>query len=318
MSDVLSVVEQRQGELREISFEVLTAGSELASISDGHHHVAIAGDEISPLADQLERQGVDHLHVIETSTGSNHGVYTQSINALIAQIGVEYIIGPNTVDGLDYIPAVATSQDMALVTDVTGFSIEGDNFVAEREMYSSKVETAVEVSAEEYAITIREGAWPPTEEQANVERSTFEPTIDESKINSKVLGYEEVAAGDVDISAADFLIGIGRGIEDEENLELIEELAEQFGAEIAATRPVIDNGWLPQGRQVGQSGKSVAPDVYLAIGISGAVQHVTGIRDAKSIIAINNDPNAPIFDIADYAIVGDLFDVVPEMVEDLS
>jgi electron transfer flavoprotein alpha subunit len=131
-----------------------------------------------------------------------------------------------------------------------------------------------------------------------------------------VNGFEEVGGGDVDISEAEFLVSIGRGIEEEENLELIEALVEATGATLSSSRPIVDNGWLPKNRQVGQSGKQVTPDVYLAIGISGAVQHVAGMKGADTIIAVNTDSNAPIFDIADYGVVGDLFDVVPQLIEE--
>ena len=129
-------------------------------------------------------------------------------------------------------------------------------------------------------------------------------------------GFEEVGGGDVDITDADVLVSVGRGIEEEENLALVEALADALGATLSSSRPIVDNGWLPKNRQVGQSGKVVTPDVYIAIGISGAVQHVAGMKGAETIVAINNDPSAPIYDLADYGIVDDLFDVVPALIEE--
>ncbi|MCF2241253.1 electron transfer flavoprotein subunit alpha/FixB family protein, partial [Halobacterium salinarum] len=140
--------------------------------------------------------------------------------------------------------------------------------------------------------------------------------IDEDAIGATVNGFEEVGGGDVDIADAEFLVSVGRGIEEEENIALVEALAETTGATLSSSRPIVDNGWLAKNRQVGQSGKQVTPDVYLAVGISGAVQHVAGMKGADTIIAVNTDPNAPIFDIADYGIVGDLFDVVPALIEE--
>jgi electron transfer flavoprotein alpha subunit len=137
-------------------------------------------------------------------------------------------------------------------------------------------------------------------------------------VRSTVTGFEEVGGGDVDISDADVLVSVGRGIEEEENIELIEELADALGATLSSSRPIVDAGWLPKNRQVGQSGKVVTPDIYLAVGISGAVQHVAGMKGADTIVAINTDPNAPIFDLADYAIVDDLFEVVPELTAQFS
>ena len=161
---------------------------------------------------------------------------------------------------------------------------------------------------------IRDGEWPEANGNADPTINEFDAEIDESAVRSTVTGFEEVGGGDVDISDAEVLVSVGRGIEEEENIELIEELADALGATLSASRPIVDNGWLPKNRQVGQSGKSVTPEVYIAIGISGAVQHVAGMKGAETIVAINDDPNAPIYDIADYGIVDDLFDVVPALI----
>ncbi len=140
--------------------------------------------------------------------------------------------------------------------------------------------------------------------------------MDEEALGARVQGFEEVGGGDVDISEAEVLVSVGRGIEEEENLDLVRDLADALGATLSASRPIVDNGWLPKNRQVGQSGKVVTPKVYIPVGISGAVQHVAGMKGSETIVAINTDPNAPIFDIADYGIVGDLFDVVPELIDE--
>jgi electron transfer flavoprotein alpha subunit len=222
---------------------------------------------------------------------------------------------PNTVNGLDYAPAVAESLGIPLVTDVVAFG-DSDGLEVTREMYGSKVESTIEVDADSAAVTIRPAEWPQAEVGGDADVQAADVDIDESALGTTVNGFEEVAGGDVDISEAEFLISIGRGIEEEENLPLVEALAEATGATLSSSRPIVDNGWLPKNRQVGQSGKVVTPDVYIAIGISGAVQHVAGMKGSDTIIAINTDPNAPIFDLADYGIVGDLFEVVPELIEE--
>ena len=165
-------------------------------------------------------------------------------------------------------------------------------------------------------VTIRPGEWPAAGDTGDATVEPFDADIDEAAVKTAVSGFEEVGTGDVDISDADVLVSVGRGIEDEENIELVQELADAIGATVSASRPIVDKGWLPADRQVGQSGKTVSPDVYIAIGISGAVQHVAGMKGSDTIIAINTDPNAPIYDIADYGIVDDLFDVVPELIEE--
>ncbi len=315
MSDVLVVAEHRRGDLRDVSFELVTAGREVADAAGGDLHVAVVGGDVDGFANALTRDGVDAIHTVADGEEFNHDVYLQTVEALVDDLAPAFVIVPNSVNGLDYAPAMAIDLDMPLITDVVGLAVDGDTLITKREMYGSKVETTIEVAEGPYAITIRAAEWAPAEGVADTEVRAFDFEPDESAIGSTVTGFEEAATGDVDISEADFLVSIGRGIGEEENLGLIEELADITGATISASRPIVDNGWLPKNRQVGQSGKTVTPDVYLAIGISGAVQHVAGMKGADTIIAINTDPNAPIFDIADYGIVGDLFDVVPALTE---
>jgi electron transfer flavoprotein alpha subunit len=221
---------------------------------------------------------------------------------------------PHTVNGLDYAPAVASRLGRPLVSDAIDLAVE-DELVVTRELYGSKVETTVAVGTDRVAVTVRPAEWPNAEGTGDARIETADVTIDESAIGSTVTGFEESSGGDVDITEADVLVSVGRGIEEEENLDLIFDLADELDATVSSSRPIVDNGWLPKNRQVGQSGKVVTPDVYLAVGISGAVQHVAGMKGAETIVAINTDPNAPIFDIADYGIVDDLFDVVPELTE---
>ncbi|WP_227375022.1 electron transfer flavoprotein subunit alpha/FixB family protein [Haladaptatus halobius] len=314
MSDVLAVTEHRRGELRDESFEVITAGRELADDAGGDLHLAVISGNVDEFADDLNRQGVDAIHNVEHGEEFNHDVYVQAVCALYDDLAPTFLLMPNSVNGLDYAPAVANRLDLPLVTDAVGFEYD-DTLVVTREMYGSKVETSVEVGGDRFAVTTRGAEWPEAEGVSEAEISAFDFELDESAVRSTVTGFEEVGGGDVDISEAEFLVSIGRGIEEEENLPLIKDLVEATGATLSSSRPIVDNGWLPKNRQVGQSGKQVTPKVYLAIGISGAVQHVAGMKGADTIIAINTDPNAPIFDIADYGIVGDLFEVVPELID---
>jgi electron transfer flavoprotein alpha subunit len=314
MSDILAVTEHRRGELRDVSFEIITAGRELADQTGGDLHLAVISGDVDDFADDLGREGVDAIHTVAYGEEFNHDVYAQTLQQLYADLDPSILLAPNSVNGLDYAPAVAEALDLPLVTDAIGLEAD-DGLTVTREMYGSKVETTVDVDSDRAVVTIRDAEWPATETDADVPIESFDAEIDESAIGSTVTGFEEVGGGDVDISEADFLISIGRGIEEEENLELIEELVDVTDATLSASRPIVDNEWLPKNRQVGQSGKVVTPDVYLAIGISGAVQHVAGMKGSDTIIAINTDPSAPIFDIADYGIVGDLFEVVPELIE---
>ncbi len=312
---VLAVTEHRRGDLRDVSFELVTAGRELADATDGELHLVVIGGDAEGFADELNRDGVDVIHTINEGEEFNHDIYAQSIEALYGELEPDVLLMPNSVNGLDYAPAVANGLSLPLVTDAIAIEQNGILEVT-REMYGSKVETVVEVDAEQVAVTIRPGEWSPTEDGGDADIREFEVDIDDSTLGSTVTGFEEVGGGDVDITEAEVLVSVGRGIEEEENIALVQELADTLGATLSSSRPIVDNDWLPKNRQVGQSGKVVTPEVYIAIGISGAVQHVAGMKGAETIVAINTDPSAPIYDLADYGIVDDLFDVVPALIEE--
>ncbi len=312
---VLVVSEHRRGELRDVSREAITAGRELADAQGGDLHVAVIGGDTDRFAEDLNREGVDAIHAVANGEEFDHNVYQSAVEALLETVDAETVVIPNSVNGLDYAPAVAEATDRSLVTDAIGFESD-DGLTVTREMYGSKVETTVDVADDRFVLTVRGGEWAPAEGVGDATVESVDVDLPES--GARVTGFEEVGGGDVDIADADVLVSVGRGIEEEENLELVEGLADALGATLSASRPIVDNGWLPKNRQVGQSGKVVTPDVYIAIGISGAVQHVAGMKGSDTIVAINTDPNAPIFDIADYGIVGDLFDVVPELVDEFA
>ena len=315
MSDVLAITEHRQGELRDVSYEMVTAGRELADEAGGDLHLGVISGDVDAYADAVNREGVDKIHTVEHGDEFNHDVYTQAVEQLFDGSGASHLLVPQTVNGMDYSAAVAGNLDVPLVTDAIGLAHNGSLEVT-REMYGSKVETTVDVNSDKAIVSVRPAEWPATEAEGDAPVEAFDADIDESAIGSTVTGFEEAAGGDVDLSESEFIVSIGRGIEEEDNLDLIEKLAEVTGADMGSSRPLVDNGWLAKNRQVGQSGKVVTPDVYIAIGISGAVQHVAGMKGADTIVAINTDPSAPIFDIADYGVVGDLFEVVPELIEE--
>lgn len=315
MSDVLAITEHRQGEIRDVSYEMITAGRELADEAGGNLHLAVIGGDADAYAEDLNREGVDKIHTVDHGDEFNHDIYTQAIEQLFEASGASLLLVPQTVNGMDYSAAVSGRLDIPFVSDAVGLDHNGSLEVT-REMYGSKVETAVNVDSDEAIVSIRPAEWPATEAEGDAPVEAFDADIDEGAIGTNITGFEEAAGGDVDLSESEFIVSIGRGIEEEENLDLIEELADTIGADMGSSRPLVDNGWLPKNRQVGQSGKVVTPDVYIAIGISGAVQHVAGMKGADTIIAVNTDPSAPIFDLADYGVVGDLFEVVPELIEE--
>ena len=315
MTDVLAVADHRRGDLRDVSYELITAGRELADETDGDLHLAVISGTVDDFADKLNREGVDAIHTVSHGEEFNHDVYAQAVTQLYDAVAPQYVLTPNSVNGLDYAPAIANELDLPIVTDTVDLEADGETLTATREMYGGKVETTTQLEGDA-VVTIRGAEWPAAEGTGDATIEAFDADIDEDAVGSTVTGFEEVGGGDVDISEADLLVSVGRGIEEEENLEMIRDLADALDATLSSSRPIVDNGWLPKNRQVGQSGKVVTPDVYIAIGISGAVQHVAGMKGSDTIVAINTDPNAPIMDIADYAIVDDLFDVVPELIDE--
>jgi electron transfer flavoprotein alpha subunit len=316
MSDVLAVVEHRRGELRSASFELLSAGGDLAAALDGDLHVAVIGGPVERYADRLNREGVDVIHTVEDGAEFDPERYVLAVDALCDELDPAAVLAAHTVNALDFVPALAVERGAEVVTDVLDLTVGEGALLATRGFYGSKVTGPVTVDPPA-VLTIRPGEWPAADGIVDAETRAFEVESGDWESGRSLEGFEEASRSDVDIAAADLLIGVGRGITDEADLSLIEELAETAGATIAASRPLVDKGWFDAGRQVGQSGKSVAPDVYLAVGISGAIQHVTGITGADRIVAINTDPSAPIFDVADLAIVGDLYEVVPALTEQL-
>ena len=310
---VLAVAEHRRGDLRDVSLELITAGRRLADATGGDLDVVVVGGDVDAFAERLDREGVDTVYTVDEGEEFNHEVYADAVEQLHAELEPTALVAPNSVNGLDYVPAVAERLDVPLITDVIDFEA-GDGIEVTREQYGGKVETTYDVDADQYAVTIRPAEYPKAEASGDATVEAFDADVADD-LGTTVNGFEEVGGGDVDITEADVLVSVGRGIEEEDNIPLIEELADTLGATLSSSRPIVDNGWLPKNRQVGQSGKVVTPDVYIAVGISGAVQHVAGMKGADTIVAINTDPSAPIYDIADYGIVDDLFDIVPELID---
>ena len=310
---VLAIADHRRGELHDVSFESITAGRDIADAIGGTLHMAVISGNVDRFAEMLDVEGVDVVHTIDNGEEFNHDVYTAAVEALFDAVSPTALLMPDSVNGRDYAPAVANRLDLPLVAGAVDLSYDG-GLEATRLMYGAKVEATVAVDAEPFAVTIRGGEWPATDDTGAAEIRPFEFDADESAFGARVIGFEEVGK-DVDIAHADLLVSVGRGIGSEENLDLIHDLVEATGGTFAASRSVVDNGWVERSRQVGQSGQYVRPTVYLAIGISGAPQHISQMKNSRTIIAINSDPSAPIFDIADYAVVGDLFEVVPALTE---
>jgi electron transfer flavoprotein alpha subunit len=313
MKDIFVLAEHRRGELREISMEMLTGAAKLG----GTVIAVLLGKDVDEFADKLAGYADKVLYINDDMFENyNSEAYQKALSALIKEHGPGLVLVGNTAQGVDMAPALAVELEAPLVTDITGLEMEGDKPKPTRQYYGGKLDAHMALKdADLYILTVREATFPAEEPSKSGEVVTVDNPVSEDITHRKFLEYVEPEVGDVDITQSTLLIGVGRGIREDKNMPVAEELAEALGADLAASRAVVDAGWLPSDRQVGISGKTVKPKLYLAIGISGAFQHVTGMKGSEVIVAINKDPDAPIFGIADYGIVDDLFKVVPKLVE---
>jgi electron transfer flavoprotein alpha subunit len=304
---VLVVAEQLQGRVRDVTYELVTAAGALGG------PVAVAAIGSDPASLDVNRVGVDEVvHVRVEQEEFENDVYQAVLERLIAERLPDVVLLGFTVNSMGYAGAVAAKLGLGFASDVFAVSRDGDAVVATRAFYGSKTHGELEFAAgKPVLLLLRPTAWPPAEEpgSASVSELVFEPVAS----RARHIEFREAAKGDVDITTADFLLSIGRGIGEQENIAMFEELAANLGATLAVSRPIVDAGWMPNARQVGQSGKTVKPKVYLAFGISGAVQHLAGMKTSETIIAVNTDPEAAIFDVAHYGVVADLFDVADEL-----
>jgi electron transfer flavoprotein alpha subunit len=305
---VLVVAEHLRGELRPVTLELVTAAREL----DGPVAVAVIAADPSALTGAVDVEGVDEILAVQVEADEfENEVYKAAVEQLVQERQPHAILVGFTINSMGYAPAVAARLGLGFASDVFSIRDEGA-IVAERAFYGSKVNAEIDFPGKEQVLLmLRPTSWAPAEGagSATVSQVAVGPPVSSARHRD----FVEVEAGDVDISTADFLLSVGRGIGEKENLSQFEELAEQMGATLSVSRPIVDAGWMPNARQVGQSGKTVAPKVYLALGISGAVQHLAGMKTSGTIIAVNSDPEAAIFSVAHYGAVADLFEVAEEL-----
>jgi electron transfer flavoprotein alpha subunit len=315
---VLVIMEQRGGAWNRMSFETIAAGQQLASGLGQTACAAIPGRGVAALASELAPIKLDRVYAVEHALLDNYTAdgFTAALEELIRRVQPSFVLFPHTYQVRDFAPKLAARFSQALVSDVIGIRNEsGPVFV--RQLFQGKLQADVKPGGPAPCFaSIQAGAFNADRlETGTAQVECFTPDLEASSVRQRPGEPFRESAGAVDLTAADLIVAVGRGIREKENIRIIEDLAEAIGAELAATRPVCDNGWLPIERQVGSSGQTVSPKVYIAVGISGAIQHLVGMKGAKTIVAINKDAEAPIFEVADYGIVGDLFEVVPALVE---
>jgi electron transfer flavoprotein alpha subunit len=325
MSGILVVIEQREDRIARISWEAIAAGQRLAAQSGEPISAVILGSDTGSLAAEIATHPVSKVVRVEHPLLAQYTPdgFTLALQQLIQTESPAYAVLPHTYQVRDYAPALAARLGQVLISDVVDIGASTDNAgpVFTRQLMQGRLNGTYRHSGiGPCFVSVQAGAFrtessQTRDSQSPVPATVFTPTIEASQIRTKPGQPFRGSSQTVDLGSAQLIVSVGRGIEEAENLPLVQDLATALGAELAASRPICDNGWLPMERQVGSSGQTVAPKLYLAVGISGAIQHLVGMKGSQCIVAINKDPDAPIFEVADYGIVGDLFEVVPALTE---
>ncbi len=309
MAGVVVFAETRRGELRDVSLELITAGRGIAEALGCPLKVAVVDADPQRFTAALSCDGVDEVIVVPSPAEHFEAhAHERAAAELVEREQPSVVITGFTIDAMGWAPALAAARGLGFASDVTAARVEDGEVVVRREFYGGKVTVELDFPGKPgVLVMMRPGAHHPA--AAGGAATVTEVSLAADTPRTEHVGFREVERGDVDITTAEFLLSIGRGVEKQEDVAQFEELADKLGATISSSRPLVDSGWMPSSRQVGQSGRTVKPKVYLALGISGAVQHLAGIRDAGTIIAVNTDPDAPIFGVAQYGAVADMFEV---------
>ena len=320
---ILVIAEQRDGKLNRATWETIVGAQQLAKVSGAPITVLVPGAHAAAVGAELAAAQVTDIVTVEHAALEPYTPdgFTATLQAVIGQLSPAQVLLPHTYQTRDFAPKLAARLDRALVTDVTAIKTAGSDTAFVRPMFQGKLTAdIVPQGPGPHFITFQIGAYrvdQVAKGSAAAPVRALEVAIDAAAIRQKPEAPFQQARQAVDLSQAERIVSVGRGIKEQTNIALAQQLAEALGAEIAASRPICDAGWLPMERQVGSSGQTVAPKLYLALGISGAIQHLVGMKGANTVVAINKDPDAPIFEIADYGIVGDLFEIVPAMISAL-
>jgi electron transfer flavoprotein alpha subunit len=319
MANVWVVLQHREGQFPRISFEAIAAAQKLAAQLGGKVEALLLGEGVGLAAAEVAKFDLAAVHVADDPALRVYtpGSYIGALAPAIQAASPAFVVFPHTYQTVDYMARLAQEIGAGLLPEVTGFESADGGLVWTRPVMGGKLQSKVRVKGEgTVLVSVQSGAFP-ADSAARGEAEVKPLAVDLSgvKPDREVLGYEEVGGDTVDLTKAEIIVAVGRGVGGADKMAPVEALAKALGAEIGASRPVIDNGWLPRDRQIGSSGQTVAPKLYVAAGISGAIQHLVGMKGSSVIVAINKDPGAPIFTVADYGIVGDLHEVLPALTE---
>ena len=321
MSNIILVVaEQREGKLNRVSFETIAAAQAIAKETGWAVEVVLPGGEVGALAQELAQKAVAKVYALQGAPLAEYtsDAYVEALRHFITEKQPRLVLFPHTYQVRDFAPRLALALDRTLISDSVGHKHEGGKLLFTRQMFQGKFAADVSFGGEApWMATIQIGTYRG--DQAEAGSAAVETVAATVEGQPRITPHEvfQEAKQAVDLSQAEVIVAVGRGIKEQKNLALAEELAKALGGELGASRPICDNGWLPLERQIGSSGQTVAPKLYFALGISGAIQHIVGMKGARTVVAINKDPEAPIFEVADVGVVGNLFDVVPAVTEEI-
>ena len=320
---ILVIVEQREGKLNRVSFETLTGAQAIAREAGWTLEAAVVGSGVGEIAREVAGKKVAKVYDIESPqlVAYTPDAFVAALKPFIADKKPMLVLMPHTYQVRDFAPKLATALGRALVSDCTGYKKEGNKLLFVRQMFQGKFAADVAFAGEPpYFATFQTGAFRGDQVEAGTSPAaveTVQADVPASALRNKPGEVFKEAKQAVDLTQAEIIVSVGRGIKEEKNIALARQLAEALGGEIAASRPICDAGWLPMDRQIGSSGQTVAPKLYVALGISGAIQHIVGMKGSRTIVAVNKDSEAPIFEVADIGIVGNLFEVIPPLVEEI-
>jgi len=317
--DILIVLEESNGQIHRMGLESIAAGQRLSDEMGLTAGALVLGGNADGLADQASKYQLGEVLKVNDALLESYSAdgYSEAVKQIIDQENPTYVLFGHTYQVRDYVPRLSAKLSQPFLVDNIAIRVENGQPIFTKQMFNAKLSADVEangsgpflVSFQSAAFSMDAAAAGP----ASIRESTVQ--LDTAMIRTKSEPPFQEEAGGVDLTSADIIVSIGRGIGKEENIPLAVELSKALGGELAASRPVVDSGWLPSAHQIGSSGQSVSPKLYLALGISGAIQHVVGMKGSKNIVTINKDPDAPIFEISDYGVVGDILEIIPKLTE---
>ena len=324
MSDnILVVVEQREGKLNRVSWETIAGGQAIAAQTGWTLEAAVVGSGVAAIAAEVAAKKVAKVYDVESAKLEPYtpDAFAHALQQFLEKHPTKLVLMPHTYQVRDFVPKLATALKTTAISDVIGCKYESGKLLFTRQMFQGKFVADVSFTGSGPCFaTFQNGSFRADKAETGASAAPVETVnvdVPDGVVRNHPQEVFKEAKQAVDLTQAEIIVSVGRGIKEQKNIELAQQLATALGGELAASRPICDNGWLPMDRQIGSSGQTVAPKLYLALGISGAIQHIVGMKGARSIVAINKDSEAPIFEIADYAVVGNLFDIVPPLIEEI-